>query len=214
MATVALTEEDDDFRELVPNAEAIDVSPPPTIDVSQICCDDSSAKKPNLSVPTDNNDVTSSADKTPDTAESCKCRVQPINDFAPEMAYSSIYGFTPVDTSRVVSQPDPNDGNITAKDIKYLKIFSFCSVALFPPTAIACIVLTFLSEKELTAGLRSHQQSLIHKATKKAKICERLLVLSLIFGVITYVLIFAIVEKTSESGGVSHFWTAQGRTAG
>ena len=96
----------------------------------------------------------------------------------------------------VVVTPDENSNQrrkpLTQKDIRFLKIFSILAIALFFPTGIVAMVFAFKVEKKYHNGI---DRGDMEPARKMCKYCERLILLSLVLGLLSYVFVFAIVEN-------------------
>ena len=73
-----------------------------------------------------------------------------------------------------------------------MKILSIFAVLLFPPTGIAAAVYAWRADKEVKKGPQRGDTKL---AKRQAKICQRLLIFSLILGLVMYVIIIAVIEK-------------------
>lgn len=104
----------------------------------------------------------------------------------------------------VVTQPTP-ERTVRAKDIRCLFIFAAVSCFLFPPTGVACIVITLQAQREWKRGSPTGQMEVVKR---KCRLCERLIILSFLAGIIMYVFIIAMIERNSgSSGGVTnHTW--------
>ncbi|CAH1783084.1 unnamed protein product [Owenia fusiformis] len=82
------------------------------------------------------------------------------------------------------------------RDLTLLTVFSIVSIFLFFPTGIPACVYANKTRDEFQAGV---QQGDLTKASKCAKKAERLIICSLVAGLLTGVLIFAVVEATRSS---------------
>ena len=101
------------------------------------------------------------------------------------------------DGSRVIVTPErqeaPLERTLKEKDLKFLKIFSVVAIILFFPTGIPALVYARRTYKAYYDGI---ERGCIDDAHKIAKTCERLIIMSLVCGLLTAVLIFALVEKS------------------
>lgn len=79
------------------------------------------------------------------------------------------------------------------KDLRFLKIFAAVTIPLFPPTGIAAFVYALRTEKAFYVGVRKGD---LTQAEKLSTTCERLIIFSLIAGLLLYVLIVAIAERS------------------
>ena len=101
------------------------------------------------------------------------------------------------DGSRVIiSTPDVNtvpERELKEKDLRFLTIFSVIAVILFFPTGIPAVIYTTKTRKEYRIGKQKNDMT---KARKLCKTAEKLIIFSLIAGLLTFALIFAIVERS------------------
>lgn len=100
-------------------------------------------------------------------------------------------GRVTIATPNNADNPD-EERPIRAKDLKPLKIFSVVATILFPPTGIAALVVALQTEKEFWKGCDQGDMTI---AKKKCKLCERLIIFSIVFGLIMYVMVLAIMER-------------------
>lgn len=82
------------------------------------------------------------------------------------------------------------------KDLRFLVIFATIAVVLFFPTGIAAMYYAFKTKKEFHAGIERGDLTV---AKKKCKICERLIILSLVAGLFLFVVVFAVIEKETTA---------------
>jgi len=99
----------------------------------------------------------------------------------------------------------PRHENVTSeerplreKDIKCLLYFSLVAVVLMPPLGVAALIYSFLTRREFNEGLEKGDLS---KARRMSKRCEKLIIFSLISGLVMYVIVFAIIEKNARADG-------------
>lgn len=95
---------------------------------------------------------------------------------------------TPTREARDIPSKPP-----TEKRIKYLKGLSIVAILLFPPTGVAAYIYALLTDREFKAAKPMGDFS---SAKNKSKICERLLIASLIGGIIMYALIFGLIGRS------------------
>ena len=82
---------------------------------------------------------------------------------------------------------------VKQKDLRFLKIFAAVTIPLFPPTGIAAFVYALRTEKAFYVGVRKGD---LTQAERLSSTCERLIIFSLIAGLLLYVLIVAIAERS------------------
>ena len=82
---------------------------------------------------------------------------------------------------------------VKEKDLRFLKIFSAVTIPLFPPTGIAAFVYALRTEKAFYAGVRKGDMT---HAERLSSTCERLIIFSLVSGLLLYVLIVAVAERS------------------
>ena len=103
---------------------------------------------------------------------------------------------TGVDGSATIATPreaETQSGRqVKQTDLRFLKIFSAVTILLFPPTGIAAFVYALRTEKAYYAGVRKGDMT---QAEKLSTTCERLIIFSLISGLLLYVLIVAVAER-------------------
>ena len=105
------------------------------------------------------------------------------------------------DGSKIIITPnrDHRDQSILEPPLKerkilILKILSVVSILLFLPTGIAAVVYAWKADKEFHKG---GQRNDTDSARRTAKICERLLIFSLVIGLVMWVMIIALIERVS-----------------
>ena len=113
------------------------------------------------------------------------------------------------DGSRVIIT-SPDDGTspvreLREKDLRFLTIFSIVAVILFFPSGIPAVIYAMKTKKEFYIGKQKNDMTRAKKLCKKT---EKLIILSLIAGLLTFALIFAIVER-SVWGHHSDYYTHQ-----
>ena len=101
------------------------------------------------------------------------------------------------DGSRVIiTSPDDEiirERELKERDLKYIMIFSILSLILFFPSGIPAVILATKTKKEFYIGKQKNDMT---KAKKLCKKTEKLIILSLVCGLLTLALVFAIVERS------------------
>ena len=81
---------------------------------------------------------------------------------------------------------------LRAKDIRFVTIFSVVALIVFFPLGLPALLLSL-------QAIRDFQQTMevedLERIKKKVKIAERLILLSIVVGVLGYVLIYAVVQR-------------------
>lgn len=101
------------------------------------------------------------------------------------------------DGSRVIISPESQRGTeqqreVKEQDLKFLKIFAVISVVLFLPLGIASVFLAWRTSQEFFKPAETRDKK---KIKKMAKRCETCIIFSLVSGLMTLALTFAIVER-------------------
>ncbi|ELT96148.1 hypothetical protein CAPTEDRAFT_208246 [Capitella teleta] len=109
---------------------------------------------------------------------------------------------TRTDGSKVIIAPnrDHRDLNMEEPELRQrrvsiLKILSVLSIFLFFPTGIAAVVCAWRCEREFLKGVQSGDQE---SARKYSKWTERLVIFSLVCGVVMWALIAALIERVNS----------------
>ncbi len=102
------------------------------------------------------------------------------------------------DGSRVVISaaaraPETEGRELKQKDLRFLTIFSVVALILFFPSGIPAVIYTRKTKREFHIGKQKNDLTL---ATKYCKRAEKLIILSLVCGLLTIAVVFAIVERT------------------
>ena len=104
---------------------------------------------------------------------------------------------TGVDGNATISTPRESGRRtgrqVKEKDLRFLKIFSAVAIPLFPPTGIAAFVYAMRTDKAFYAGVRKGDMT---HAERLSTTCERLIIFSLVSGLLLYVLIVAVAERS------------------
>ena len=106
--------------------------------------------------------------------------------------------FNRTDGSQVIVTPGPGpaDGpperRLREGDLQFLRVFSFISIFVFPPTGLAAYVYALDTERKFHEGVQRGDTSI---AQRSSATCEKLIIASLIVGLLMYMFIFSLTEK-------------------
>ena len=113
----------------------------------------------------------------------------------------SIIAVTPQREHRTVGEKD-----VSANVVKYSRLFSILSIFCFPPTGLAAFYFARKAKKDFEL----HDQT---SAKRHVKYCERLIILSVVLGILMYTLIFAAIgraaygnQDTSDGSRATAVW--------
>lgn len=114
----------------------------------------------------------------------------------PSLSHNAAVVMNPLDGScRIVSSETEENTTvrpIKERDLKFLNGFAIVAILLFLPTGIAALVYAIRASKAYYDGISVGD---LTSARKYIKVCERLIILSVVLGLLTYVLLFALLEK-------------------
>lgn len=101
------------------------------------------------------------------------------------------------DGSRVIispisQTPRQTEKEVKARDIKFLKIFSVVAIILFLPLGILALLLALKASNEFYKPAEERDKKRIKKFAKR---CETCIIFSLVAGLMSLALTFAIVER-------------------
>ena len=105
--------------------------------------------------------------------------------------------FNQTDDHRVIITPGPGDAppserRLREADLNFLRVFSFISIFVFPPTGIAAYIYARDTKRKFHEGVQRGDTS---QAQKSSDVCEKLIIASLIVGLISYMFLFSLTEK-------------------
>ncbi|KAI0230438.1 hypothetical protein LSAT2_019234 [Lamellibrachia satsuma] len=104
--------------------------------------------------------------------------------------------FNRTDGTQVIVTPGPTAAppsrQLREADLQFLRVFSFISIFVFPPTGIAAYVYALETERKFHDGVARGDMSV---AQKSSATCEKLIIASLIAGLLMYMFIFSLTEK-------------------
>ena len=116
----------------------------------------------------------------------------------PSIATNAVVIMNPIDGSCRIVSPDSEDNSslrpIKERDMRFLKIFSVVAILFFFPSGIPALVYALKASKGFYEGNATGDLS----ATRKyMKFSERLIICSIVSGLLVFVLLFAILEKNA-----------------
>ncbi|KAK6175396.1 hypothetical protein SNE40_013868 [Patella caerulea] len=96
---------------------------------------------------------------------------------------------------------DSNQTPLTKRRITLLKVFSICAAIFFFPAGIPAAYYAFKIDKAFQDGIIQGNIDLAFKFAKKS---EKLIILSIVLGVLSMVILFAIIERVLV--GNEYYW--------
>lgn len=96
---------------------------------------------------------------------------------------------TPVRENRTVHKKPA-----TEKEVRYCKYFSIMAIFLFPPSGFVALYFALKARRDYDVGLQIMDPSVVRRSVKY---CERLVILSIVCGIVMYTLIFAGIGRVA-----------------
>ena len=132
---------------------------------------------------------------TPSSASTPSSVTTPVSLADKSVAFNPVTGeprvvINTADASTLEAQP--GDRLVKQRDLKYLLGFSLLAALMFFPTGLIAVYYAVLTRRTFNAGYTVGNFLL---AKRYSRLCEKLVIISLVLGLFSLVVVFAIVEK-------------------